>query len=158
MKRSAFTMIELVFIIVILGILGAIAVPKMAASRLDAKIVAIRTDLGTIMQAIPAMAMSQGIENVTKISDALTLNPENWKSKESSIALADATVIYSNLDGNGKSGAAAGSSPCVSILLKDSAKPNNLWIIVNDDGICPRIMKNGTYEIELLGKSVEWNQ
>ncbi|MDR0762149.1 MAG: prepilin-type N-terminal cleavage/methylation domain-containing protein, partial [Campylobacteraceae bacterium] len=31
MKRSAFTMIELVFVIVVLGILASIAIPKLTA-------------------------------------------------------------------------------------------------------------------------------
>lgn len=38
MKRNAFTMIELVFVIVILGILAAVAIPKLSATRDDANI------------------------------------------------------------------------------------------------------------------------
>ena len=34
--RTAFTMIELVFVIVILGILAVVAIPKLAATRDDA--------------------------------------------------------------------------------------------------------------------------
>jgi len=35
-QRTAFTMIELVFVIVIIGILSAIAIPKLSATRDDA--------------------------------------------------------------------------------------------------------------------------
>ena len=36
--RNAFTMIELIFVIVILGVLAAIAVPKLVATRDDAEV------------------------------------------------------------------------------------------------------------------------
>lgn len=45
MKRFGFTMIELVFIIVILGILAAVAVPKMIMSRDDACYAKMRSNL-----------------------------------------------------------------------------------------------------------------
>jgi len=52
MKRTAFTMIELVFVIVILGILAAVAIPKFAASRDDAQIAKGRSDVAAIRSAI----------------------------------------------------------------------------------------------------------
>lgn len=51
-KRKAFTMIELIFVIVVLGILAAIAVPKLAATRDDAHIVKGRSDILAIRSGI----------------------------------------------------------------------------------------------------------
>ena len=51
-NRSAFTMIELVFVIVVLGILGSIAISKMAVTRDDAQIVKGRSQVSSIRNAI----------------------------------------------------------------------------------------------------------
>ena len=42
MKRSGFTMIVLIFVIVILGILATVAIPRLAATRDDAKVASIK--------------------------------------------------------------------------------------------------------------------
>ena len=52
MRKNGFTMIELVFVIVVLGILAAIAVPKFAATRMDAQIAKGRSDVASIRSAI----------------------------------------------------------------------------------------------------------
>lgn len=52
MKRNAFTMIELIFVIVVLGILAAIAIPKFVATRDDAQIAKGRSDVAAIRSAI----------------------------------------------------------------------------------------------------------
>ncbi|MFH0710515.1 MAG: prepilin-type N-terminal cleavage/methylation domain-containing protein [Pseudomonadota bacterium] len=51
-KRKAFTMIELVFVIVVLGILAAIAIPKLSSTRDDAQIAKGRSDISAIRAAI----------------------------------------------------------------------------------------------------------
>jgi len=61
-SKKAFTMIELVFVIVILGILAAVAVPKFAASRVDAQISKARSDIASIRSAIVTERQSRLIK------------------------------------------------------------------------------------------------
>lgn len=51
-SKKAFTMIELVFVIVVIGILAAIAVPKFAATRDDAVITKAITTVAAVRSAL----------------------------------------------------------------------------------------------------------
>ncbi len=51
-SKKAFTMVELVFVIVVIGILAGIAIPKLAASRDDAEIVKAKATLASVRSAI----------------------------------------------------------------------------------------------------------
>ena len=51
-SKKAFTMIELVFVIVIIGILAAVAVPRLAATRDDAEIAKARVMVASIRNAL----------------------------------------------------------------------------------------------------------
>ena len=52
MKRYAFTIIELVFVIVILGILAAVAIPRLGSTVNDANVAKGRSDVAAIRSAI----------------------------------------------------------------------------------------------------------
>lgn len=57
-------MIELVFVIVVLGILASIAIPKLAATRTDAEIAKGRSDIASVRSAIVTERQSQLIKGV----------------------------------------------------------------------------------------------
>lgn len=174
MKRSGFTMIELVFIIVILGILGAIAVPKMAASRNDARVVAIKSDVGTFAQAIPAMAMSQNNADTIdfKANPPVSLNQGNWAfDDEENITIGNTQVrgvrtIWSKIKKDGGSEATKDDA-CVVITIDGTNKRMTITHRVNTTAdaanpICNRIAgladnaakENIVQTIELTGKGV----
>ena len=51
-KRKAFTMLELTFVIVIIGILSAIAIPRFAATRGDAIVTKAKATIASIRNSI----------------------------------------------------------------------------------------------------------
>jgi general secretion pathway protein G len=58
--KKAFTMIELIFVIVILGVLSAVAIPKLMATKDDANMVKEISNAKQIMQNASAEYISQG--------------------------------------------------------------------------------------------------
>ena len=60
-------MIELIFVIVILGILASVAIPKLSATRDDAKISTVANNIQTVFQDFGSYYVAQGrFDNTTK--------------------------------------------------------------------------------------------
>ena len=59
-KRKGFTLIELLIVVVIIGILAAIAIPKFAATKDKAKLSSVKTDVRNIMSLMEGYASDSG--------------------------------------------------------------------------------------------------
>lgn len=151
--KKAFTMLELVFILVILGILAAIAIPTISASRDDARLVALKSDINTLKTAFPAYFLAQG--QGTFLS-AITLSRSNW-------TLSDYFIQSKLQDSN--------SNPCISAKLLNAnsiiaTMPKDVQFlelstqtIGNANGdTCAKLIENiglnSTLKIPLLSNSI----
>ena len=72
-------MIELVFVIVILGILAAVAIPRFAGTRDDAKVSKIAQNIGTSIEEIAAYTNAKGAadKNFALMSNAMMIMQKN---------------------------------------------------------------------------------
>lgn len=110
-SKNAFTMIELIFVIVIIGILASVAIPRLSATRDDAKIAKTVSNLKVLLYDAFSFYASQS-ESVWKVSkwkditdtldstqgDTYVLNSPVKLYGEDSI---DCFVITPNTDING---------------------------------------------------------
>jgi general secretion pathway protein G len=116
MKRAGFTMIELIFVIVILGILAAVAIPKLSATRDDAQVAKSVTDIATAIQDMGAYYTAQGtFGNVVQMTNVpfsqegnLTTNPSYQVGgvdcvdfNTTAAALLDGNISVTNNAANG---------------------------------------------------------
>jgi len=72
LHRKAFTMVELVFVIVVIGILSAIAVPKFAATRDDAEVSKGRAEVAALRSAISTERQKRILRGVFTDIDGAT--------------------------------------------------------------------------------------
>ena len=87
--REAFTMIELIFIIIIIGILSAVAIPKLAATRNDAHISTVAHQVMTAAWEVAAYATAKGQteSTISAMSDTAKSLINNEYATESGITL-----------------------------------------------------------------------
>ncbi len=106
--KKGFTMIELIFVIVILGVLASVAIPRLAATRDDAEVAKAATNLTTAVSDITAYYTAKGTFYESKTST-------NAGTK-----ITDFTKLTNALDKSGKLNV-KGKTTCVQVELPDEA-------------------------------------
>jgi len=96
-NRKGFTLIELLIVVVIIGILAAIAIPKFATTKDKAKLASVKTDIRNYMTAQEAYFSDNATYGVAAdlVTDGFT-----WSSGNAPTASAGAAGGYSVTVGN----------------------------------------------------------
>lgn len=104
MNRFAFTMIELIFVIVVIGILASVAIPKLAANRDDAQLVRGRSDVAAIRAAIVNERQVRLLQGSTQFINKLDDAAQNTAGEtlfDNNGTTANALLQYGIISGNG---------------------------------------------------------
>ena len=151
MKKSAFTMIELIFVIVILGILAAVAIPKLTATRDNAVASKIAMNIMNGAGEIAAYAVSHAsVQNdLSSMSNGITeLVNEGLASVDT--ANKKVTIKAGNVNN------------CVVMQINSSSTDDNLTLTFNSagsDSVCKGVqaaIDATKYPMKLRGASVSY--
>lgn len=130
--KSAFSLLELIFAIVILGIIASFAVPKYMDTKDSALVSTIKRDVNTAINSIQSYYLLN--QKIEKISDTMNINDTNW-------TISDLKITDKN--------------SCLSLEVKtDSNSVKTIELTIDDTKdttICKKIQDSGlvskTYEL-----------
>lgn len=120
--KKAFTLLELIFAILILGIIASYAVPKFLHTKDSALSGTIKRDIISAQTAIQSYTLlNKEIEN---IDDAITLNSNNWELE---------TSLKATFKDHGK------DCITISVISEDGANYFDVKITDNSGAVCTKL-------------------
>ena len=148
MYKTAFSMIELIFVIVILGVLAAVAIPKLSATRDDALVSKSIRSISLSINEIGAYAVAQG-----KVEADLSVMSNGVSSLVSS---GDASLDIANNAVDFKMGS---TLDCIRVEINEGGGDANLSILENNslDSLCKQlqtVFDPSVYNIKLTGAHI----
>ena len=130
--KKGFTMIELIFVIVILGVLASVAIPRLAATRDDAEVAKAATNLTTAVSDITAYYTAKGTFTSSQKTDFTTIT--NALSKDGTIKVkGDKVCVTVTLPDNAITGTTT-TTKQDTVKLKLAFAPRN-------DPVCKQLTK-----------------
>ena len=122
--KSAFSLLELIFAIVILGIIVAFAVPKFMDTKDSALVSTIKGDVNTAINSIQSYyLLNNKIDNIT---EAMNITSTNWNIED--LKISDKNGCLS-LEVNKT------KTPVTIDLKVDTTKTSSVCTKIRDDGL-----------------------
>ena len=128
--KKAFTMIELILIIVVIGVLAAVAIPRISATRDDAVLVKTMAEIRTAIEEINAYYISQG---------KLALDTANNKVKFKE--MTNAGIV----DSSGDLGFFAKNKKCISLKFF-AIDQSCLGVDISEQGLCKKLWEASEFK------------
>ena len=142
--KKGFTMIELIFVIVILGILASVAIPRLAGTREDAEISSAIANLRTLLSDAASYYVVKGDLKGAKWKEFTNVPLEN----------ADATVANTG----GTAYLQVGGKKCLGLTIKFSLVDDSPYVTFqpvneNNNGVCATVLASAPIK-QLLDSSL----
>ncbi len=124
-NKSAFTLLEMIFAIVVISVLASYAIPKFFNTTTDAKVSTLQRDITTVITSIQSFYLVN--MKIEKISDAVNINSKTWE-------INDTNVIYKDRD-----------NECVKIEITNSNIKDKIVLTVTSSAgtVCKKLSDSG---------------
>jgi general secretion pathway protein G len=129
-KLNAFTLLEMIFAIVVISVLASFAIPKFFNTTSDAKVSTLQRDITTVITSVQSYYLIN--MKIDKFSDAVNLNSKNWE-------IRDKTIIYKENEKN-----------CVKLEITSNNLKDKIVLSVDSSvgNVCKKLSDNGIISVE----------